>query len=113
MIKEAEAHCATQAYNLEQSHVESRLKLEHEALAEEGCDCLVFEEACGAALQACPLKAHWVLMYPIQLLTGNVPLAIMLATTPQPATVGREPPLTASPPTALRILAAPSGGKHQ
>ena len=37
-IKEAEAHQATQAYALEQSHEESMLKLEHEALAEEGCN---------------------------------------------------------------------------
>ena len=39
MIKEAEAHCATQAYTLEQSHEESMLKLECEVLVEEGHDC--------------------------------------------------------------------------
>ena len=35
-------------------------------------------------------------MYPLQLLTDNVPLATMLATTIQPATVGRGLPSTAS-----------------
>ena len=74
-IKEAETHCATQAYDLEQLHAESVLKLEHEVLAEEGHHCQAFVEACSASLWACPLKAHGVLMYPLLLLTGNVPLA--------------------------------------
>ena len=39
------------------------LKLECEALAEEGHDYQAFVEACGAALQACALKAHGVLIY--------------------------------------------------
>ena len=87
------------------------LKLEHEALAEEGCDCWTFMEACGTALQAWPLKAHGVLMYPLQLLTGNVPLAALLATTLQLATMGRELPSTASPLTVSRMPAPPIGIK--
>ena len=56
-------------------------KLEHEALAEEGHNCQAFMEATGTTLWDCPFKAHGVLMCPLQLLTGNVPLATMLATT--------------------------------
>ena len=82
-------------------------------LEEEGCDCQAFMEACSATLQACPLKAHGVLMYTLQLLTGNVPLAAMLATTPHPATTGREPLPTASPPTVSRMLASQTGTKQQ
>ena len=87
------------------------LKLECKGLAQEGCDCWEFVETCSAALWACPLKAHGVLMYPLQLLTGKVPMAAMLATTAQPATEGREPPLTVSTPTMSRTLAVPSGSK--
>ena len=81
-IKEAETHHATQAHNLQQSHEESVLKMEWEVLVQEGCDCQAFAEACDTALWACPLKAHGVLMYPLLLLTGNVLLVTMLATTP-------------------------------
>ena len=38
VVKEAEACHADQAQALEQSHKQSMLKLEHEALAEEGHD---------------------------------------------------------------------------
>ena len=107
-IKQAETHHATQAHDLEQSHEESVLKLECEVLAEEGCDHQAFVEVCSAALWACPLKAHGVLMYPLLLHTGNVPLTIMLATTPHPATVGGEQPLTASPPTSIKDASTPN-----
>ena len=50
-------------------------------------------------------------MYPLQLLTGNVPLATMLATTLQPTTAGRELPSTASPLTVSRMPAPPTGTK--
>ena len=89
------------------------LKLECEVLVEEGHDCQAFMEACGTALQACPFEAHGVLMCPLLLLTGNVPLATMLAATPQPATVGRELPLTAYPPTVSKVLAPPTGTKYR
>ena len=87
------------------------LKLEHEALVEEGHDFQTFVEACSAALQVCPTEAHGAQMYPLLLLTGNVPLAAMLATTPQLAMVGGELPLTASPPTVSRKLAPPTRTK--
>ena len=112
MIKEAEACHATQAHNLEQSHEESVLKLEHKALVKEGHDCQAFVEACRAALWACPTEAHGALMYPLLLLTGNVPLATMLATTAQLATVGGELPLTASPPIVSRMPAPPTRTKR-
>ena len=59
MFKEAEAHHATQAYDLEKSHVESMLKLKCEVLAEEGYDCQAFMEACGEALWACVPQCSW------------------------------------------------------
>ena len=49
--------------------------LEHKARAEEGWDCQAFVEAFGAAIWACPLETHEALMYPLQLLTGDMPLA--------------------------------------
>ena len=73
VIKEAEACHAIHACTLEESHKESMLELEHEVIAEEGQDCQAFLETCGAVLWACPHKAYGVLMYPLQLLTGNVP----------------------------------------
>ena len=57
-VKEAEACHATQAQALEQSHKEIMLKLEHEALAEEGHNCWAFMEACSTALQVCPFETH-------------------------------------------------------
>ena len=62
------------------------------------------------AAQPCRL-APKALMYPLLLLTGNVPLTAMLATTPQLATVCRELLLTASPPTVSRMQAPPTGNK--
>ena len=88
------------------------LSLECEALVEEGCDCQVFMEACSATWWACPLNAHGVLIYPLQLLTGNVLLAAMLATTPQSTTVARQLLPAASPPTVSRIPAPPTGTKQ-
>ena len=102
MIKEGEACWVIPACTLEKSHKESMLELEHEVIAEEGWDCQVFFEVCGAVLWACPPDAYGVLMYPLQLLTGNVLLAIILgmpATTLQLATTGRDPMSTTSPPT--------------
>ena len=111
MIKEAEDHWVIHACTLEKSHKESMLELEHEAIAEEGLDHQAFLEACVAVLWACPPKAHGVLMYPLQLLTGNVLLATILkmpATTLQPATAGRELTSTASPPIVSENPAPPT-----
>ena len=55
---------------------------------------LLFLEAWWAALRACPIEAHEVLLYPLQFLMGNIPLASLLTATPQLAPPVREPPLT-------------------
>ena len=89
------------------------LKLEHEVLVQEGHDHQAFMEACSTALWACPFEAHGVLMYPMLLLTGNVPLPTLLAATLQLATVGGELPLTASPPTVPKMLAPPTRTKQR
>ena len=110
-IKEAEACHAIHDCALQQSHKESILELEHEAIAEEGQNHWVFMEACGAVLWVYPPKACWVLMYPLLLLTGNMELASilgMLATTLQLATVGRAMTSTASQPTVSEMPASPT-----
>ena len=112
-IKEVEACHATEAYTLGQSHKESMLRLEHAGLEEEGHHCQAFMEACSAALWACPIVVHGVLMYPLELLSGNVPLAIMLATTLQLAKVGRELPSIASSLTVSKMPAPLTGTKWQ
>ena len=66
------------AWTLEESHKESMLELECEAIEEEGWDCQVLLEACGAVLWACLPKTHGILIYPLHLLTGNVSLAAIL-----------------------------------
>ena len=101
---------------MEKSHKESMLEVECEVIAEEGWGCQAFLEACGAVLWTCPPEAHGVLMYPLQLLTGNVQLAAILgmpATTLQLATADRELTSTASPPTVSEIPALPTGIKWQ
>ena len=80
-IKEAEASHATQAQALEKSHKENMLKLEHEALAEERCNHQAFMETCGTAFWVCPLEAHGVLIYPLQLLAGSPSLAFLIEMT--------------------------------
>ena len=82
IIREAETACVGHTHILQQSHGESMQDLEHEAIDKEGWDCQSFLEACRAALQACPPEAHRVFMFPLQLVTGNMSLAALLATTP-------------------------------
>ena len=81
-IRWAETACADHANTLQQSLGESMQDLEQKAIEKEGWDHQSFLEACRAALQACPPEAHGVLMYPLQLLTGNMSLATLLVTTP-------------------------------
>ena len=64
----------------------------------EGRDCQSFLTACRAALQACPSEACGILMHPLQLLTGNMSLAALLAISPQPSTaMGESAPATPHP----------------
>ena len=44
----------------------------HEAWEKEEYTCLLFLDACGAALRACPVEAHGILLYPLQLLMHNI-----------------------------------------
>ena len=67
--------------------------LQHKAKVEEGQDHEAFVEALWRALQSCLPETHGALMYPLQLLTGNVPLATileMVATTQLQAVTGKE-----------------------
>ena len=61
-------------------------------------------------------QSHWVLMYPMQLFTGNVLLAAILGmqgTILQPATTGRELMSTVSPPTVSAMPAPSTRNKWQ
>ena len=79
-VREAEAACATHAFNLQQAHGETMQSLESEAIKEERQDHQSFLWDCRAALQACPTEALGVLMCPIQLLTGNMsPTSLLMA----------------------------------
>ena len=114
--KEAEMCHTTNTCVLQQTHRESMMALECEAIAEEGWDCPAFIEASAGALWACPPKTHGALMYPLQLVTGNVPLAAILgmpATTQLQAVAGREPMSTASIPSVLEMPAPLMGAKWQ
>ena len=105
-IKEAEDWCTAWVQAL-QSHREDILKFEHEALEKEEHSCLSFLEACGAALRACPIEAHRVLLYPLRFLMGNILPASQLTATPQLAPPVREPPLTVSLPQHLNCHLLP------
>ena len=112
-IKEAEVCHATTACVLQQAHRDSVLVLEHEEKVEEGQDHQAFVEAFGAAIQACLPKINGALLYPLQLLTGDVPLATILgmsATTQLPAIADRGPVLAASIPSISDTI-TPSGHK--
>ena len=110
-IREAEAAGVEYAHTLQQSLGESMQDLECEAIEKEEWDCQSFLEACRAALQVCPSIAHGVLMYPLQLLTGNMSLADLLMTTPQLAiAIGKPTPAT-PPPTMSETPAPPMGTK--
>ena len=52
--------------------------LEHEAKVEEGQNCQASMEAFRVVMQACLPETQGVLLYPLQLLTGDVPLTTIL-----------------------------------
>ena len=93
-IKEMEDHCTVTVHDLQQSHREGILKFKHEALEKEEHTHLSFLEACGATLRACPIEVHRVLLYPLQLLMGNILLASLLTAAPQQIPPARETPET-------------------
>ena len=105
VIREVEATCAECMCTIWQSHGESMQDIDREAIAEEGRDCQSFLIACGAVLWACPPEAHGILMYPLQLLTGNMSLAILLAIFPQPSTtMGESNPATPHPAVSVEPM---------
>ena len=130
-MREAIACNSTTATALKEAYKSNVMVLELEAKAEEGKEHQAFAEAFWALMHACPPEAQETFMYPLQLLTNNVPLAALKGmttraqlqviksitttpkVTPQLATMGREPPLTltVSPPTVPRMPTLPSGTK--
>ena len=88
-IREVENSHTDQVHTLQQSHREGILNFKHEALEKQEHTCLSFLEACRSALRACPIEAHGVLFYPLQLLRGNILLASLLTASPQAAPLMR------------------------
>ena len=74
-IKETEDCCTACLHALQQSHREDILNFKCKAWEKEEHTHLTLLEACGAALRGCPKEAHGVLLYPLQLLMGSIPLA--------------------------------------
>ena len=89
-VREAEAACVAHAFALQQVHGETMWALESDAIKEEGWGHQSFLQACGA-LQACLAESLGVLMYPIQLLTGNMSLTALLTAAPQQTISPRGP----------------------
>ena len=85
-IREGEADCMAHACTLQQSHGESMWDAERETIEKKGQDFQSFLRACGTALQGCPPEEHRVLVYLLQLLTGIMSVATLLAAIPQQAT---------------------------
>ena len=104
-IKEGESYSTAQACSIQQSHLEGMQCLKMDALEEEGRDCLSFLSTCGVALQACPPNALGILMYPLHLLTGNMPLAALLSLPHQASTTREESTLMST-----LVAPAPSPG---
>ena len=77
-IKEAKMHCQSVACALQQVHWNNVLALECEAKVVKGQDCQAFAEAFGVTMWACLHESHGALLYPMQIPTGDVPLATIL-----------------------------------
>ena len=90
-IREVEAACMVHALDLQQAYGETIWALESEAIEEDEWAHQSFLWACRAALWACPAEALGVLMYPIQLLMGNISLTGLLTAAPQQTTSLRGP----------------------
>ena len=115
-IKEAEVHCTTITTALQQAHMDSLLMVECEVKAEEGQECQAFMDALRAAMQGCLLETHGALMFPLQLLTGDVPLATilgMLVTAQLQAVADSGLVQTPPTPSALGTPAPKMGSKCQ
>ena len=98
-IRQAKVHGTTVAYTLQKVHRESVLVLEHQVMEEERWPCQAFVEAFGVAMGSCSPKSQGALLYPLQLLTSDMPLAALLgmSATTQLWVVADEEPSTCSP----------------
>ena len=84
-------------------------KMEREAIEEEGMDCQSFLTVCRVALPVFPPEACGLLMYPLQLLMGNMSLATLLAISPQSSTATGEP----APETPCLTMSVVPASKQQ
>ena len=108
-IREVETACAEHTCILQQSHGECMQEMEREAI-EEGRDPQSFLTACRVELHVCPPEACGVLMYPLQLLMGNMSLATLLAISSQSSTAMGEP--TPETPHPTMPVASTSKWQH-
>ena len=74
-IREVKVQCKNMAYALQQAHQDNVLVLEHEAKVTEEQDCQAFAEAFRVAVWTCLLESWGTLLYQLQILTGDAPLA--------------------------------------
>ena len=72
----------------------------------------IFPNCLWSSTTNLPLGAHGVVMYPLQLLMGNLSLATLLAIPPQVSTATEGPTPTISHPTTL-VASMPSPGMKQ
>ena len=122
------AHHSTAATALKEAYKSNIMALEWEAKTEEGRDHQAFAEAFWAVMwdahqgtlnvsspatcQQCAAGCHhW--NDNCNAATSHGGHSSCIKVTPQLATMGGEPPLTASPPTVPRMLAPSSGTKQQ
>ena len=109
--REVEATCVAHVLDLQQAHREAIRALESEAIKEDGWVYQSFLWACRAALWACPAEALGILMYPIQLLTGNMFLTGLLIAAPQQTISPRDPIPSPSHSTRPTMAAHSAGTK--
>ena len=112
-VRKVEAASTAQMSKLQQVHQETIQTLEDEAIKEEKHAHQSFLWAFGAALQACPNKALGVLMYPINLLTGNMSLTSLLMAAWQLIIRSRDPIPSPSYPRRPTITTHSTGTKWQ
>ena len=110
-IRDVEATCVACALNLQQAHREAIGTLENEVIKEEGWAHQSFLWACGVALWACPTESLGTLMYPIQLLTGNMSFTGLLMAMSQQTMSPRGPIPLPSCSTRPTMVAHSAGTK--
>ena len=112
-VRKAEVASVAQTSKLQQAHQETIQTLEEKTIKEEKCGYQSFLWDCGVAIWACPNKSHGVLMYSIQLLTGNMSLTSLLTAAPQLTIRSRDPISSPSHPRRLATTTHSTGTKQQ